>query len=145
MEVDFTQKVWPEYVRRLCFSTVLNLGSGTCSGIRLGRVSQGSDAIVDSLMAAVDGAVRNVPRKWSNVRSFHLKTSESLALPIYEKSNSSHKKLGDDDDDSEEEEDIMVDEKYRNIRSRAEGTTGKRARNVSELDPKRSKRSKIKS
>lgn len=103
MEVDFTQKVWTEYVRHLCFSTVLNLGSGTCSGIRVGRASLGSDIIVDNLMAAVDGAVRNVPRKWSNVNSFHLKTSESLALPIYEKSNWSSKKVDDDDNDENDD------------------------------------------
>ncbi|PKU85526.1 ribosomal L1 domain-containing protein 1-like [Dendrobium catenatum] len=135
VEVDFTRKVWPEYVRRVCFSTVLNLGSGTCCGIRVGRASQGSDEIVDNLMAAVDGAVQNVPRKWSSVKGFHLKTSESLALPIYEKSNWPQKKLGDDDNDNDEdsvEEERVEDEKHRKTKRRAEGATGKRARDESE-------------
>ncbi|KAH0449269.1 hypothetical protein IEQ34_023069 [Dendrobium chrysotoxum] len=134
VEVDFTRKVWPEYVRRVCFSTVLNLGSGTCCGIRVGRASQGSDEIIDNLVAAVDGAVQNVPRKWSSVKCFHLKTSESLALPIYEKSNWSQKKVGDDDNDNDEdgeEEERVEDEKHRKI-ERAEGATGKRARDGSE-------------
>ncbi|XP_020575229.1 ribosomal L1 domain-containing protein 1-like isoform X2 [Phalaenopsis equestris] len=136
VEVDFTRKVWPEYVRQVCFSTVLNLGPGTCSGIRVGRASQESDEIVDNLMATVDGVVRNVPRKWSNVMGFHLKTSESLALPIYEKSNWSHKKVGDDDDDGNEvseEEEGMEDEKHRKVERRAEIVTWKRARDGGEV------------
>lgn len=36
------------------------------------------------MLAAIDGAVQLVPKKWSNVRSLHLKSVESVALPIYQ-------------------------------------------------------------
>lgn len=50
-----------------------------------------------------------------------------------------------ENDDSEEEEERMEDEKHRKIQRMAEGATGKRSRDGSELDLERSKRSKVKS
>jgi ribosome biogenesis protein UTP30 len=35
-------------------------------------------------MAAVRGALPNIPRKWANVQALHLKTATSAALPIYQ-------------------------------------------------------------
>lgn len=105
VQLDFSRKSWPEYMRRVCFSTVLKLGPSTCNSIRVGRASQARDDIVDNVMAAVVGAVQNVPRKWSNVMAFHLKMSESLALPIYQKSNWAQKKV-----DADEDEDVDGDE-----------------------------------
>ncbi|RZC43822.1 hypothetical protein C5167_036773 [Papaver somniferum] len=43
-----------------------------------------NDEIIENVAAAIDGVVEIVPKKWTNVRSFHLKMSESLALPIYQ-------------------------------------------------------------
>ncbi|KAK9933644.1 hypothetical protein M0R45_020831 [Rubus argutus] len=43
-----------------------------------------SEQIVENVVAAINGIVEIVPRKWSGVRSFHLKLLESLALPVYQ-------------------------------------------------------------
>ncbi|KAG0502502.1 hypothetical protein HPP92_002574 [Vanilla planifolia] len=85
LELNLLDKGWPEHLRKECFSTVLRLGSGTCCVIRVGSASQARDEVVDNVLAAAEGAALSVPRKWSNVMAFHLKTSESLALPIYQK------------------------------------------------------------
>lgn len=47
-------------------------------------MSQERDEIVENVVAAVNGAVEIVPKKWGNVRSLHLKALESVALPIYQ-------------------------------------------------------------
>ena len=42
------------------------------------------DQIVDNVMAAIEGAMAHVPKKWANVRSIHVKAVNSVALPIYQ-------------------------------------------------------------
>lgn len=47
-------------------------------------MSQDLEQIVDNVMTALDGAMEHVPRKWANIRSLHIKSVDSLALPIYQ-------------------------------------------------------------
>lgn len=82
--LDLSRQSWPEQLRKVCLSTLLHFRSGTCSVVRVGRASQGRDEIVDNVMAAIEGVVGYVPKKWANVWSLHVKASESLALPIYQ-------------------------------------------------------------
>ncbi|KAL6616061.1 hypothetical protein ACP70R_038331 [Stipagrostis hirtigluma subsp. patula] len=82
--VDFSRVGWPEQVRKVLNSSFLYLRSGTCSGIKVGRLDMGEEEIVDNVMAAVEAAVEKVPKKWANVRALHLKAVDSVALPIYQ-------------------------------------------------------------
>ncbi|PIA41373.1 hypothetical protein AQUCO_02200059v1 [Aquilegia coerulea] len=82
--VDLSHKNWKEQLRQVCSSALLYLRTGTCSVIKVGRISQGRDEIVANVAAAIDGITEIVPKKWANIRSFHLKLSESVALPIYQ-------------------------------------------------------------
>ncbi|EMS66041.1 Ribosomal L1 domain-containing protein 1 [Triticum urartu] len=71
-------------VRKVLSSTFLYLRTGTCSGIKVGRLDMEEEEIVDNVMAAVEAAVEKVPKKWENVRALHLKAVDSVALPIYQ-------------------------------------------------------------
>ncbi|KAG2625837.1 hypothetical protein PVAP13_3KG296300 [Panicum virgatum] len=82
--VDFTRVGWPEQVRKVLGSTFLYLRSGTCSGIKVGRLDMEEEEIVENVMAAVEAAAEKVPKKWANVRALHLKAVDSVALPIYQ-------------------------------------------------------------
>ncbi|KAE8773645.1 ribosomal L1 domain-containing protein 1-like [Hordeum vulgare] len=82
--VDFTRAGWPEQVRKVLGSTFLYLRTGTCSGIKVGRLDMEEEEIVENVMAAVEAAVEKVPKKWANVRALHLKAVDSVALPIYQ-------------------------------------------------------------
>ncbi|EHA8592132.1 putative ribosomal L1 domain-containing protein 1-like [Cocos nucifera] len=42
------------------------------------------DQIVDNVMAAIEGTMAHVPKKWANVRSVHVKAVNSVSLPIYQ-------------------------------------------------------------
>ncbi|KAL5704362.1 hypothetical protein ACHQM5_022802 [Ranunculus cassubicifolius] len=82
--VDLSHKNWKEQIEGACGSALLYLRTGTCSVIKVGKVSQSRDEIVGNVVAAIEGVAEIVPKKWGNIRSFHLKLSESLALPIYQ-------------------------------------------------------------
>ncbi|KAF8007793.1 hypothetical protein BT93_K1708 [Corymbia citriodora subsp. variegata] len=82
--VDLRHKSWKEQVERVCASALLFVGTGTCSVLKVGRVSMGKEEIAANVAAAIEGVAEVVPRKWRNVRSFHLKLLDSLALPVYQ-------------------------------------------------------------
>lgn len=84
LPVDLTHKNWKEQIDRACCSALLYLRTGTCSVVRVGRVSMERDEIVENVSAAIDGIVEFVPKKWAGVRSLHLKFSESVPLPVYQ-------------------------------------------------------------
>ncbi|GAB4828487.1 hypothetical protein Ancab_039325 [Ancistrocladus abbreviatus] len=71
-------------IERACGSAFLFLKTGTCSVVRVGKGFMEVEEIVENVGAAINGVVDAVPKKWANVRSLHLKFSESLALPIYQ-------------------------------------------------------------
>lgn len=83
LPVDLSRKGWPEQLRRCLASATLYIRTGTCCQLDVGRASQGREEIIDNVIAAVEGALPYVPRKWDNIRSIHLKFDESVALPIY--------------------------------------------------------------
>ncbi|XP_015170499.1 ribosomal L1 domain-containing protein 1-like [Solanum tuberosum] len=75
---------WKEEIERACSSTLLCLGSGTCSVLKIGRGGMENGEVMENVLAAIDGIVEFVPKKLNGVRAFHLKFSDSLALPVYE-------------------------------------------------------------
>ncbi|XP_044502732.1 ribosomal L1 domain-containing protein 1-like [Mangifera indica] len=82
--MDLKHNNWKEQIEKVCESALLYLRTGTCSVLKVGKVSMGTKEIVENVMAAINGIAEIVPRKWGNVRSFHLKMLESLALPAYQ-------------------------------------------------------------
>ncbi|OWM78765.1 putative ribosome biogenesis protein C8F11.04 [Punica granatum] len=84
ISVDLKHKGWKEQIENVCGSALMFLGSGTCSVVKVGKASMGKKEIAENVLAAINGVAEVVPRKWRNIRSFHLKMLESLALPIYQ-------------------------------------------------------------
>ncbi|GJN31418.1 hypothetical protein PR202_gb19814 [Eleusine coracana subsp. coracana] len=82
--VDFTRVGWPDQMRKVLGSSFLYLRTGTCSGIKVGRLDMEEEEIVENVIAAIDAAVEKVPKKWANVRALHLKAVDSVSLPIYQ-------------------------------------------------------------
>ncbi|KDP43727.1 hypothetical protein JCGZ_22354 [Jatropha curcas] len=82
--VDLKHKNWKEQIDKACGSGLLFLSTGTCSVVKVGRVSMGKEEMVNNVVAAINEIAEIVPRKWGGIRSLHLKLLESLALPLYE-------------------------------------------------------------
>ncbi|XP_010553827.1 PREDICTED: putative ribosome biogenesis protein C8F11.04 [Tarenaya hassleriana] len=82
--VDLKHKNWKEQMEKACGSAMFFMRTGTCSVVKVGKLSMESDEIADNVMATVNGVAEIVPSKWKSIRSIHLKLSESLALPMYQ-------------------------------------------------------------
>ncbi|KAL8100624.1 uncharacterized protein LOC141687174 [Apium graveolens] len=75
---------WKEEIERGSRSVMLKLSGGTCSLVKVGKDSMEKDEIFENVVKVIEEVVEVVPRKWAGVRSFHLKFTESLAMPIYQ-------------------------------------------------------------
>ncbi|KAK7324390.1 hypothetical protein VNO77_27926 [Canavalia gladiata] len=82
--LDLKKNNWKEQVEKACSSALLFMRTGTCSVVRVAKLRMERDEIVENVVAAINGIVEVVPKKWVNVRSFHIKLLESVALPIYQ-------------------------------------------------------------
>ncbi|XP_068637110.1 putative ribosome biogenesis protein C8F11.04 [Aristolochia californica] len=82
--IDLSHKNWKAQIEHACSSALLYLRTGTCCILKIGRVSQGRDQLVENIAAAIEGAAKILPKGWANIRSLHLKSLESVALPLYQ-------------------------------------------------------------
>ena len=72
-------------IERARDATYMYVGFGTALGIRSARMSFEESEIVENIMAVIEGASEKVPKKWRNIQALHIKTPDSVALPIYNK------------------------------------------------------------
>jgi len=84
VQVDLKKKNWKEQIEKACCSALLYLRTGTCSAVKVAKLSMERDEIVENVVAAMEGVVEVLPKKWGVFRSFHVKLLESLALPVYQ-------------------------------------------------------------
>ncbi|KAL1202113.1 hypothetical protein V5N11_015051 [Cardamine amara subsp. amara] len=75
---------WKGQIEKACESALFFVGTGTCSVVKVAKLSMGKKEIAENVMAAINGIGDSIPGKWKNVNLFHLKLLESLALPIYQ-------------------------------------------------------------
>ncbi|CAN4090378.1 unnamed protein product [Withania somnifera] len=66
---------WKEEIERACSSTLLCLGNGTCSVLKIGRGGMESGEVMENVLAAIDGIVEFVPKKLGGVKSFSFEVS----------------------------------------------------------------------
>lgn len=84
LPIDLTHKNWKEQIERACGSGLFYIKSGTCSVVKIGRVSMEEREVVENVVEGINGVIELVPKGWEGVRSFHLKLSGSLGLPLYQ-------------------------------------------------------------
>ncbi|XP_058780383.1 putative ribosome biogenesis protein C8F11.04 isoform X2 [Vicia villosa] len=84
VQLDLKKKNWKEQIDRALSSALLFLRTGTCSVLKVAKMSMERDQIVENLAAAMEGVVEVFPKKWGVVRSFHVKLLDSVALPVYQ-------------------------------------------------------------
>ncbi|KAI9014673.1 ribosomal protein L1/ribosomal biogenesis protein [Gaertneriomyces semiglobifer] len=64
-------------------STYLHFSMGTCVTLKMGNTEFGIDKLVENIMMATPEIVSKIPKKWNNIQSIHVKTTDSTALPVY--------------------------------------------------------------
>lgn len=66
-------------------STSLHLAPGTCTMVRIGLAGQTPEQIAENVEMVANRVIdQYVPGKWAGVRSLHIKTADSVALPIWQ-------------------------------------------------------------
>jgi len=58
--------------------------AGSCSSLRAACLKWDTKDIVDNVMDCIAAAAQRVPNGWSNVQVIHVKTGNSVALPVYQ-------------------------------------------------------------
>uniref|UniRef100_A0A7S3C0E6 Uncharacterized protein n=1 Tax=Prasinoderma singulare TaxID=676789 RepID=A0A7S3C0E6_9VIRI len=74
---------WGPIFKQAREGAYLHLAGGSCSLIHVGRASWPAKHVAANAMAALQGAVPHLPGKWRGLQAVFLKTSDSMALPIY--------------------------------------------------------------
>ncbi|KAF9162717.1 hypothetical protein DFQ26_003290 [Actinomortierella ambigua] len=121
--VDMTRGDLKKEIARAIGSTYMHQTSGTCTAIKVGVTSQTAAEITANIDAALPHIIEKIPKQWKNIQSIHLKTNDSIALPIFNslpdegvtRIKIAHKKKDvkmeveeeeeDEDEDEDEEED----------------------------------------
>ncbi|CAN8295327.1 unnamed protein product [Cochlearia groenlandica] len=86
IEINLRYGNWKEQVEKACESAFFFVGLGTCSVVKVAKLSMAREEIAENVVAAINGIADSIPGKWKNVNLFHLKLLESLALPVYQSS-----------------------------------------------------------
>ncbi|KAG4301706.1 hypothetical protein PCANB_001857 [Pneumocystis canis] len=86
--IDLSENSTPEHlskeVEKAYSSTYLHLSPGTCTSIKCGAICQTPEQISENIQIIINILVQKfIKNGWKGVRGFHIKTSESIALPIW--------------------------------------------------------------
>lgn len=75
-------------------ATYLYLGRGPCSAVPVGHTGMPREHLIHNVRHALSVIVRKIPRGWKNIQSVHLKTTSSVALPLFNSLPAEPKLLG---------------------------------------------------
>ncbi|KAJ3046578.1 hypothetical protein HK097_000726 [Rhizophlyctis rosea] len=81
--VDMTKNNLLGEIDSAIAATYLHLNKGVCNAIKIGTTGFTADQITENVTTAIQSIVNAIPQKWRNVQSIHLKTTSSVALPLY--------------------------------------------------------------
>ncbi|KAI8049690.1 ribosomal protein L1/ribosomal biogenesis protein [Syncephalis plumigaleata] len=81
--VDLSKKNLKAEIMRACHSTYMSLSAGTCLSIRIGHSGMSAKHVAENIVHAVPSVVDHIPRKWRNILSLSIRTSDSVSLPFY--------------------------------------------------------------
>ena len=81
--VDLTKEDLKTELETAINSTYLHLTSGPCSSVKIGLGRQGVSALTENGIQIIKQVIEKIPGGWDNIKVLHVKTPDSLALPIY--------------------------------------------------------------
>ncbi|KAF8192176.1 ribosomal protein L1p/L10e family-domain-containing protein [Pholiota molesta] len=81
--VCLTRKDLKGELERAISSTYMNQNQGTCTSIKVGKMSQTPSQIVDNIKTALPAIAKAIKGNWDNIQSLHIKTNSSASLPVW--------------------------------------------------------------
>jgi len=87
LPIRLTYDDWKSEISRSLNCTLLRLGHGPCSTVKVGNVTEQSEnELVENAIHVMKVIGQRIPGEWKNIKCIHLKTSTSVALPVYQSS-----------------------------------------------------------
>lgn len=94
--ICLTYDDWKSEISKSIDCSMLRLGHGPCSAVKVGSISNQSEKqLAENAIHLMKVIGRRIPGSWKNVKCFHLKSSTSVALPVYQSSPLSAGTLGE--------------------------------------------------
>jgi len=85
--IRLTYKNWAQEINKSVNCALLRVGHGPCSAVKVGSVTQQSKKeLIENAVQIMTEIGETIPGKWKNIKCLHLKTSCSVALPVYQAS-----------------------------------------------------------
>ncbi|KAH7885184.1 ribosomal protein L1p/L10e family-domain-containing protein [Phlebopus sp. FC_14] len=81
--VNLKRKDLKGELERAIESSYMHQNRGTCTSVKVGILSQTPTQIQTNIQTALPAIVSHIKGGWSNIQSFHIKTSKSISLPIW--------------------------------------------------------------
>ncbi|KAI8817656.1 ribosomal protein L1p/L10e family-domain-containing protein [Fimicolochytrium jonesii] len=82
--VNMTKVDLAREIQKALQSTYLRRNNGVTNTIRVATTDFTPEQVIQNIMAAIPSAIEKLPKKWANIHSIHIKTSNSMALPLYQ-------------------------------------------------------------
>ncbi|KAG9118437.1 hypothetical protein FRC07_007056 [Ceratobasidium sp. 392] len=81
--VNLQRKDLKAELERAVSSTYMHQNQGTCTSIKIAPLSFTPAQVLENLTTALPNVVKHIKGGWDNVQSLNIKTSTSVALPIW--------------------------------------------------------------
>ncbi|KAH7106089.1 ribosomal protein L1 [Auriculariales sp. MPI-PUGE-AT-0066] len=165
--VSLTANQLKTELERAVTSTYFHQNKGTCTAIKIGPLSDsfGVQKLIDNLAVALPAVVAAIKGGWDNIQNLHIKTSTSVALPIWtcelgtgkggrwegltvdaeetdasEAKTSGKKRAQPEDDDESDEEEEEVKSKSKKTASASKDDAKSKAKAKDDAPPKKKRK-----
>ncbi|KAF8904054.1 ribosomal protein L1p/L10e family-domain-containing protein [Gymnopilus junonius] len=140
--VCLTRKDLKGELERAISSTYMNQNQGTCTSIKVGKLSQTPSQILDNLQTALPAIAKAIKGNWDNIQSLHIKTNSSVSLPIWSctlddaEGGRWHGLQAEDEDEDEsiQEDEVDSEEDVEDAKSRKVTSKSRKRASTSEED-----------
>lgn len=102
--IDMTKGNLKAEIRRALDSTYMQTNAGLCTSIKVGKTNMTSEQVAENILTALPAIIDRIPKKWDNIQSIHLKTSTSVALPIWNRTLDPDADAGFDEEYEQEQD-----------------------------------------
>nr|CCA26010.1 conserved hypothetical protein [Albugo laibachii Nc14] len=81
--VRISRAKFTQNLRAVEKQTFMFVSCGACMNVRIAHLGMSVDEIVENIMIGMQRCASLIGKKWNGIQAIHLKTNESVALPIY--------------------------------------------------------------
>lgn len=117
-------------------STYMFINTGASLTVRIARSSFSRAETLANIQAALPVIAANIPKKWAGIQSIHIKSQDSIALPIYNHGAALEPLLADPEPTAEEKKQKAKSDKKKNAAAASKKKGTKRALSTKKEDKK---------